>query len=192
MINSYGFRASDVWGYSLSADWTRRHFLNTSIAGVASPLLVTSIEAAGPTVQSINESERTMLKAIVDEIIPAGNGMPSASQVGGVAYIEKLIAQEPGMGHVLTECITTLSNKDFAHLPQPERVAALKNLEASNTASFALLRDSVYESYYINPQIWKLIGYELYPTDRTGPHMKPFDKSVIATVSQKPRYYREA
>lgn len=117
--------------------------------------------------------------------------MPSASEVGGVAYIEKLIVQEPGMGPVLKECITTLSNKGFAHLAQAERVAALKNLEASNAASFALLRDSVYESYYTNPQIWKLIGYELYPTDGTGPHMKPFDKSVVATVSQKPRYYRE-
>jgi len=176
----------------LSADWTRRHFLNASVAGVASPLLVTSIEAARPTVQSIKESDRATLKAIVDEIIPSGSGMPAASQVGGVAYIEKLIAQEPSMGHVLKESITTLGSKDFAHLAQPERVGALKSLETDNPASFALLRDSVYESYYTNPQIWKLIGYELYPTDHAGPHMKPFDKSVVAAVSQKPRHYREA
>ncbi len=177
---------------TLSADWTRRDFLNASVAGVASPLLVTSIEAARPTVQSINESDRTTLKAIIDVIIPSGSGMPSASQVGGVTYLEKLIVQEPGMGHVLKECITTLGNKGFAQLAQPERVAALKSLEASNAATFALLRDSVYESYYTNPQVWKLIGYELYPTDHAGPHMKPFDKSIVATVSQKPPHYREA
>ncbi len=176
----------------MSAYWSRRHFLNASVAGVASPLLITSIEAARPIVQSISDSDRTTLKAIVDEIIPSGSGMPSASQVGGVTYLEKLIVQEPGMGHVLKECITTVNSKSFAHLAQPERVAALKDLETNNPASFALLRDSVYESYYTNLQVWKLIGYELYPTDHAGPHMKPFDKSVVATVSQKPRHYREA
>ncbi len=175
----------------MSSDWTRRHFLNTSLAAAVAPALITSIAAAPPATQSLSDPERTTLKAITDEIVPAGNGMPSASQVGGVTYIEKLIVKEPGMGHVLKECITKLGNKGFAHLAQPERVAELKDLETNDVANFALLRDSVYESYYINPQVWKLIGYELYPTDHAGPHMKPFDKSVVATVSQKPRYYRE-
>ena len=42
------------------------------------------------------------------------------------------------------------------------------------------------------PQIWKLIGYEFYPTDHQGPHMKPFDESVLAEVMKKPKFYREA
>jgi hypothetical protein len=174
----------------MPSDWTRRHFLNASVA--AAPLLITSIEAAPHT-----ETKHASLQAVIDEIIPSGNGMPSASEVGGVAYIEKLMIDEPAMGRVIEECLTILngnaSSPDaFSKLPQPDRVATLKELERSSAARFALLRDSVYEAYYTRPQVWKLIGYELFPTDHSGPHMKPFDRSAIDIVSKKPRYYREA
>jgi hypothetical protein len=168
--------------------WTRRDFLNTSMAGAA----LYSIAPAA-TAASLSDAERATLKVTVDEIVPAGDGMPAASQIGGVAYIEKLIATEPrGMGKVLHQVVRYLNAAGFTDLSQPERVSALKKLEASDTASFTLLRDSVYEAYYTNPQIWKKIGYELYPTDHAGPHMKPFDESAIAVVRQKPRYYRDA
>jgi hypothetical protein len=174
----------------MPSDWTRRNFLTASVA--APPLLITSIEAATPT-----DSKHPNLQAVIDEIIPAGNGMPAASEVGGVAYIEKLMIDQPDMGRVIEECLTVLNGNAsspyaFSKLPQPDRVAALKKLERSSAAHFALLRDSVYEAYYTRPQVWKLIGYELFPTDHSGPHMKPFDKSVIDVVGKKPRYYREA
>jgi hypothetical protein len=174
----------------MPSDWTRRNFLGASIA--APPVLITSIEAATKT-----DAKNANLRAVIDEIIPAGNGMPAASEVGGVAYIEKLMIDEPAMGRVMEECLTTLNGNTaspdaFSKLSSPERIAALKQLEQNSAAHFALLRDSVYEAYYTRPQIWKLIGYELFPTDHLGPHMKPFDKSVIDVVSKKPRHYREA
>jgi hypothetical protein len=174
----------------MPSDWTRRSFLSASVA--APPVLITSIEAA-----TRKDSKHPSLKTVMDEIIPAGNGMPSASEVGGVAYIEKLMIDEPDMGRVIEECLTVLngsaSSPDaFSKLAQNDRVAALKELERKSAAHFALLRDSVYEAYYTRPQVWKLIGYELFPTDHQGPHMKPFDKSVIDVVGKKPRHYREA
>jgi hypothetical protein len=56
---------------------------------------------------------------------------------------------------------------------------------------FSTLRDSVYEAYYIQPQVWKLIDYEFYPTDQPGPRMKPFDEAVLAQVRKLPKLYRE-
>ncbi len=103
------------------------------------------------------------------------------------------------MGRVIEECLTILNGKGnspapdaFSKLSHSDRIAALKELEGTSAAHFTLLRDSVYEAYYTRPLVWKLIGYELFPTDHPGPHMKPFDKSVIAVVSKKPRYYRLA
>jgi hypothetical protein len=174
----------------MPSDWTRRNFLGASIA--APPVLITSIEAATKT-----DAKNATLRAAIDEIIPAGSGMPAASEVGGVAYLEKLMIDQPAMGRVIDECLTTLDGSAsapgaFGKLSTPERIAGLKRLEQNSAAQFALLRDSVYEAYYTRPQIWKLIGYELFPTDHSGPHMKPFDKSVVDVVSKKPRYYREA
>ena len=82
--------------------------------------------------------------------------MPAASEVGGVAYLENLMVAEPGIGHMLKECLVFLSSESA----RADRVAALKTLEVNSPASFALLRDSVYEAYYTQPQVWKLIGYE--------------------------------
>ena len=53
------------------------------------------------------------------------------------------------------------------------------------------LRDLVYEAYYTQPRVWKLIGYEFNPTNEAGPHLKPFDESVLAQVKKMPRRYRE-
>jgi hypothetical protein len=104
---------------------------------------------------------------------------------------------EPAMGKVIEDCLISLNGSEpspdaFSKLSSPERIAALTRLEQNSATQFALLRDSVYEAYYTRPQIWKLIGYELFPTDHSGPHMKPFDKSVVDVVSKKPRHYREA
>jgi hypothetical protein len=71
-------------------------------------------------------------------------------------------------------------------------VEALKQFEIENPAQFAILRDFVYEAYYTQPQIWKLIDYQFHATDQKGPHMKPFDEAVIAKVRNKPKFYREA
>ena len=61
-----------------------------------------------------------------------------------------------------------------------------------NPAQFAVLRDFVYEAYYTQPQVWKLIDYQFHATDHEGPRMKPFDEAVIAKVRTKPVYFRKA
>jgi hypothetical protein len=72
-------------------------------------------------------------------------------------------------------------------------VDALKRLERRPPAElFATLRDFTYEAYYTRPKVWKLIGYEFYPTNQSGPRMEPFDEAVLAQVRKMPRLYREA
>jgi len=72
------------------------------------------------------------------------------------------------------------------------RESALEELERDAPPQFSLLRDTAYESYYTQPAIWKLIGYVPYPTDHQGPHLKPFDETLLADVRNRPKLYREA
>ena len=85
----------------------------------------------------------------------------------------------------------TKFHQDFSSLPPAQRFETLTALEAGMPEAFAKLRDLVYESYYTQPAIWKLIGYEFHPTNEAGPHMKPFDESVLAQVRKLPKHYRE-
>lgn len=163
--------------------WTRRKFLEASSTGpLLAPFaagLVTTIEAA-PT-DALSEGEQGALRTAMDEIIPAGDGMPSATDAGGIEYLERVMRQEPEVAKAIRRLLAEL---------KPHRT--LSEFEAKAPTEFARLRDLVYESYYTQPKIWKLLGYENYPTDHKGPHLAPFDDTILAEVRSKPKFYREA
>lgn len=170
---------------------TRREFIAETAAAGAAAALIPSITAAAPPAN-------TTLKQAMDIIIPASDGMPSASEAGGLRYLTALMQKNPGIATEIRQCLllldetgTSLYKKPFGELSREQQTGALTRLEAQKPVSFATLRDYVYESYYTQPAVWKLIGYEFYPTDHPGPHMQPFDDSVLAPVRAMRKHYRE-
>ena|SRR5947209_7922535 len=187
-------------------NWTRRRFLGTSAAApIMAPLgldLVTTIQAAPgehDASNSLTEQERNALLAAMDEIIPAGDGMPGASEAGGLRYVEGIADGDAAVAGELRESLAALDRcskeafgNAFDRLDHESRISTLKRLEAEAPLPFTRFRDYIYEAYYTSPAVWKLIGYEFYPTDHPGPHMEPFDDSILADVRKRPKLYREA
>lgn len=190
--------------------WSRRRFLQTGlkssvVAGGARIAGFVPVSAIGATVArsapppAFTRAERETLRAAMEEIIPAADGMPSASEVGGVEYLERVAGEDAEVKTQLKKSLAALADvsekeygKGFAALGRDKRVAALEKLEARKPASlFATLRDFTYEAYYTNPRVWKHLGYEFYPTNHAGPVMKPFDESVLANVKKRGKLYRE-
>lgn len=189
--------------------WTRRKFLETGLAGsivvggrraTGSATLTDHTVLAGDAFSlAFTPREREILRVAMDEIIPATDGMPSASEVGGVEYLDQLAARNQDIGNQLRASVAALErlsgvriNKSFLSLSRAERVEVLKALEQRDGAgAFATLRDSVYECYYTQPKVWTLLGYKFNPTNESGPPMKPFDERILAQVRKKPKYYRE-
>jgi hypothetical protein len=162
--------------------WTRRKFMVSS----AGATLVTHIAPATTAATAAPDAAtQERLRAIMDEIIPKQGNMPSASEAGGMKYFMALKEAEPA---IAAEILAALDQVGKFSLP----VEALKQLEKENPAQFAILRGFVYEAYYTQPQVWKLIGYQFHATDHKGPHMRPFDEAVIAKVRTKPKFYRDA
>jgi hypothetical protein len=171
---------------------SRRVFLKT---GAAAPVLVSAIQSAA---QPLPQQTQTTLKTVMDLIIPAGDGMPSASEAGGLGYLENVmqrnkdVAGDLHRGLEVVEAFSQRSfNRPFVQLEKNDQIAVLKEIESTAPGVFDRLRAYVYESYYTQPAIWKRIGYELYPTDHTGPHMKPFDDSLLANVRKMPKLYKD-
>jgi Gluconate 2-dehydrogenase subunit 3 len=174
-------------------DQTRRAFLGVT---AVAPALVTTIHPAAFVLQPDTQSP---LKTVMDLIIPAADGMPSASQAGGLTYLENLLQRDKDVAADITKGLAVVEAfsvrvfaKPFGELSQSDQISVLKEMENAALQQFDLLRAYVYESYYTQPQIWKLIGYEFYPTDHTGPHLQPFDESLLAVVREMPKLYREA
>jgi hypothetical protein len=143
-------------------------------------------------------NERELLRVAMDEIIPAGDGMPAASEVGGVDYLDQLASRDKQTEKELRESLAALeglSEKDFEgsflSLSHEKRMESLSSLENKDPGAFKALREYVYEAYYLQPRVQILIGYESHPTNQAGPHLKPFDEAILAEVRKKPKYYRE-
>ncbi len=189
--------------------WTRRRFLQTGLKGsivvggravVARSYATAAAPASGKaTTPGLDRRQREVLRAAMDEIIPAGDGMPAASGVGGVDYLDRLAGENPGIKNDLEKSLAGLDEvgqklfgRGYASLSQAERVEALERLgKQTGSELFATLRDFIYEAYYTQPRIWKLIGYEFHPTNQSGPRMKPFDEAILASVRKRPKFFRE-
>lgn len=190
--------------------WTRREFLKVGLEGsaVVGGGVVAGIGSSKPSFgpQSaktpsfgLSSHERELLRAAMDEIIPPSDGAPSASQVGGVDYLDLLVHQVPELKRRLEKTVAALEEasgkrfgRGFLSLKQEQRVQLLREMETRTAPEFfSTLRNCVYEAYYTRPQVWKRIGYEFHATDQSGPRMKPFDERLLARVRRMPRLYRE-
>ena len=171
---------------------TRRTFLRAS---AATPALITAVQ---PAAQALAQDTQNTLKAVMDLIIPPSDGMPSASEAGGLAYFERLMQRDKDAATDIAKGLNVANafsersfEKRFSELEKNHQIDVLKAMEQSALGVFDSLRAYVYESYYTQPTIWKLIGYEFYPTDHMGPHLEPFDDSLLKNVRQLPKLYRD-
>lgn len=183
--------------------WSRRKFIEASIlsqiAISAGSLSLLYSCAPGETSTKVLSIElQKILTAAMDEIIPARDGMPAASETGGLNYLQKLLERTPEQAKTLSEGLSTLNNQsnkkfkdDFIKITGEERTSLLQEQEKDNATFFNQLRDLTYESYYLSPQVWKLIGYEPHPTLTSGPLMDSFDEKLLDRVRTLPTIFKD-
>jgi hypothetical protein len=195
----------------MKRDWTRRKFLERALKGsfvaggavtadIITPAQAHADDPAGRIRRAYDEQQRKLLRVTMDEIIPAADGMPSVSEVGGPEYLTRIAGQSSQIKREIEKSVSALAalsrkqfGREFTALAPAERVEALKKFEAQRPKpNFVRLRDYIYEAYYTQPKVWKLIGYSFYATSGRGPAMKPFDPSSLDRVRKMPKVYREA
>jgi hypothetical protein len=139
------------------------------------------------------DSQLVILTTAMDQIIPAVDGMPSASQAGGLQYLRSLGWQYPeirdNMGRILNT-LEKLSEADF-HRTFPElgsgqRLHVLGKMEKTEPAGFSTLIGYVYEAYYTNPRVLGLISCP--PASGSEEN----DETLLAPVKRLSHFYREA
>jgi len=189
---------------------SRRKFLKAgavSSAAVIGSLAVKlpALEAQPDSVQpespasALNPHERALLRSAMDEIIPAGDGMPAACEVGSMAYLDELTVTYPKVANELHGSLSALEalcrrsqHAPFSKLMHGQRVEVLAALEKQDPSAFSSLRQLVYEAYYTRQAVWKRIGYTFYPTEGMGPPVKKvWNDAVLAKIRKKPKGYRE-
>jgi len=170
----------------MASRWTRRQFLASAVLAGAGACAWRARSRAGgdPT-----------LRLALDELIPAGDGMPAASEVGCPAYLERLARDEREVRVELESALAALERVArprfgvrFRDLDHRQRVEALTEMEKrAAPEEFERLKGYAVEAYYTRPRVWTLLGYDERARSSSGVWGDP---ALLAPVQRMPRLYR--
>ena len=133
---------------------------------------------------ALTDTQRAQLGAIADQLIPAGGGMPSASEAGVAGrYLDEVLSSLPDLKAPLETALAAVDGL------APE--AALAVLREDG-AAWGVLTAIVPGAYFMNPAIREAIGYpglERRPIDETA---KPdyLEDGLLASVIARGPVFR--
>jgi gluconate 2-dehydrogenase subunit 3-like protein len=141
----------------------RREFLTQMSLMVLLPrgLKALGTQTATSKVEAnLGSDQLQILAAAMDEIIPGGDGMPSATDAGGLEYLQYLGWQYPGIEEEIARFLITIRQEagarfgtEFLSLQHEQRVQLLAGMEKDPAPSFAGFVGYVYEAYYTRPMV---------------------------------------
>ena len=123
--------------------WSRRRFSKAVISAqllLASGALTLPLACAKTKKDesefALDNSQQKALKFAMDEIIPANEKMPSASEIGSVTYVLNIVVELPDLLPVfqtlsdkIDVCSLQKSNSLFSDINKEERINILNNFE---------------------------------------------------------------
>lgn len=114
--------------------------------------------------RALGEAELTTLLRIADTLIPAAGPNPKASEAENYTkYLDLALAARDDVFDLVISVL-----ESFADVPDADLRAALKELWATDKATFDPLSAIVAGAYFMTPQIMELIGYPGQHRDTAG------------------------
>jgi hypothetical protein len=131
---------------------------------------------------SLSEQRRAQLGAIADELIPAGSGMPSASEAGvGGQYLDEVLAARPDLAEPLEAALASVEGAD-------DPIGALRG----DAGAWGVITAVVPAAYFLNPDMRAAIGYPGLEARPIDPDAAPdyLDDGLLDSVVSRGPVYR--
>ena len=130
-----------------------------------------------------NHDERDLFAALADALIPAGDGMPSASEAGVAGkWLDAVLAARPDLAEGLRDVLQKAAGRE------PRKV--VDELRKGDKAAFGLLAEIVPGAYFMNPSVREMIGYagqDARPIDLRPDYL---DAGMLDSVISRGPIYR--
>ncbi len=131
-----------------------------------------------------------MLEAIVDHLLPGGQGFPSASDTDLASWM----AAQRRFAPAVSWLIERLPD-DFAALPQDQQLGQLQAAEAADSERFGVVVIAAYSGYYTHRAVLAAVethrGYKAGPPQPGGYALQPFDPQLLQVPSGRGPSYRD-
>jgi Gluconate 2-dehydrogenase subunit 3 len=145
------------------------------------------------------DTQRELLRTVLNRIIPASSDFPGAGDLGVVSYIETVIGRSADLRRLFAGGITQIDitsqelySQAFMSLSDHQQDAVLCHVEAHNLVFFSELVTHTYSGYYCNPLIIRVLGLDVRPPQPQGYELDPIDLSLLDRVRQRKPLYRQA
>src|SRR5262249_9181117 len=128
-------------------------------------------------------AQRAVLAGLADVLIPAGDGMPSAS-AGAVAEegLDLVLAAVPGLGASLADVLARAGGREPA-----EFVAGLAR---TAPAAHGVLTEVVTAASFMTPDVRKAVGYPGQGPSPLDPRVDYMEDGLLESVIKRGPIYR--
>ena len=137
----------------------------------------------------LDETQRSLLGATLNRIIPAQGDMPAAGDLGIAAFVESVAAGSAAKRRLLMDGLVQIElaaqerGGSFATRSETAQSDALKLVEETNSAFFQELVTQAYRGYYTDETVCSLLSYRA--PNRADYDPLPFDESLLEPVRQR-------
>jgi hypothetical protein len=132
---------------------------------------------------ALSDARRAQLGAIADALIPAGGGLPSASDAGVAGqYLDEVLTSLPELREPLEAALAAVDGR-----PAAEAIAVLRE----DFEHWGVMTQIIPAAYFMNPAIRDAIGYpglERRPIDPSAPPDYNQDGLLDSVIARGPVY----
>ena len=132
---------------------------------------------------NFDSAQRAVLAGLADVLIPAGDGIPSAS-AAGVAEdgLNQVLAAVPGLGVPLADVLGRAKGRE------PAEVVA--SLARADPAAYGILTEVVTAAYFMNPDVRQAVGYTGQGPAPLDPRVDYMENGLLESVIKRGPIYR--
>jgi len=132
---------------------------------------------------SFDPSQRAVLAGLADVLIPAGDGMPSASAATVAEEgLDQVLAAVPGLRASLAEVLARAKGRE------PAEVVA--SLARTDPAAYGVLTEVVTAAYFMNPNVRQAVGYTGQGPTPLDPRVDYMEDGLLESVIKRGPIYR--
>jgi len=132
---------------------------------------------------TFDSKERALLGKLADVLIPAGDGLPSASAASVMGEgLDQVLAVRPELAAALKKVLACSSGS--------APTDAISQLKTKDPSTFGLLAELVAGAYFLNPQVRASLGYDGQTARAIDPRPDYLEEGLLQSVIDRGPIYR--
>jgi hypothetical protein len=132
---------------------------------------------------NFDPAQRAVLAGLADVLIPAGDGMPSASAAAVAEEgLTQVLAAVPSLAASLVDVLSRAKGREPAEV--------IASLARTDPAAYGILTEVVTAAYFMNPDVRTAVGYTGQGPSPLDPRVDYMEDGLLESVIKRGPIYR--